>query len=100
MKRIVAVAVLGLAGMALAGCSTTGGSTPALGLVEAGDANSTPIGSFAASGLSTSAQKKALEAESRALEYGRTGAPVPWKDGKSRGERRSGDARSDRERHP
>lgn len=86
MKRIVALAALGLAGMALAGCSTTGGSTPALGLVEAGDANSTPIGSFVASGLSSSAQKKASETESRALEYGRTGAPVPWRDGKSRGE--------------
>lgn len=86
MRMIVVFAALGLAGLALAGCSTTSGSGQALGLVDPGQASNTPIASFAASGLSLAAQKKALEAEFRALEYGRTGIPVAWKDGKSRGE--------------
>jgi len=88
MKLIVAFAALGLACTALAGCGTTTG-TPApqaLGLVSDAGASDTPIASFAASGLSTSAQKRASEAEMRALEFGRTGIPVAWKDGKSRGE--------------
>ena len=86
MNLIVAMAALGLVGMTLAGCSTTSGSGQALGLVDDGSASATPIGSFAASGLSLSAQKKASDAEIRALEYGRTGVPVSWKEGKSRGE--------------
>jgi surface antigen len=86
MSRIVAFAALGLAGLVLAGCNTSGTSTPALGLVEAGEPANTPIASFAGQGLSTSAQKKASEAEFRALEYGRTGIPVMWKEGGSRGE--------------
>ena len=92
MRLIVACGMLVLAGTVLAGCSTTGGNpggTPApqaLGLVSDSDANGTPIASFAASGLSLSAQKRATEAEIRALEFGRTGIPVAWKDGKSRGE--------------
>ncbi|HET7718184.1 MAG TPA: hypothetical protein VFK86_21365 [Bauldia sp.] len=85
MRRIVAFAALGLAGLVLAGCSTTG-SSPALGLVEAGEPEATPIGAFAVQGLSASAQKKAAEAEFRALEFGRTGIPIAWKDGSSRGE--------------
>lgn len=88
MKPIAALAALGLACTALAGCSTTS-STPApqaLGLVSDPGATETPIASFAASGLSTSAQKRASDAEARALEFGRTGIPVAWKDGKSRGE--------------
>jgi surface antigen len=86
MSRIVAFAALGLAGLALAGCNTSGTSTPALGLVEAGEPANTPIASFAGQGLSTSAQKKAAEAEFRALEHGRTGIPVMWKEGGSRGQ--------------
>ena len=86
MRRIVALAALGLAGLVLAGCSTSGSSGPALGLVADGQPDNTPIGSFANQGLSTSAQKKAAEAEYRALEFGRTGLPVSWKDGGSRGE--------------
>lgn len=86
MRRIVAFAALGLAGIALAGCSTTGGSGQALSLVSDPQAETTPIASFAVQGLSTSAQRKAAEAEFRALEYGRTGIPVGWKDGSSRGE--------------
>lgn len=86
MRRIVALAALGLAGLVLAGCSTSGGSSPVLGLVADGEPSKTPIGSFAGQGLSTSAQRKAAEAEFRALEFGRTGLPVAWKDGDSRGE--------------
>jgi surface antigen len=86
MRRIVALAALGMAGFALAGCGTTGNSGPALGLVEAGEPANTPIASFAGQGLSASAQKKASEAEFRALEFGRTGIPVMWKEGGSRGE--------------
>lgn len=86
MRRIVAFAALGLASLVLAGCNTAGTSTPALGLVEAGEPDNSPIASFAGQGLSTSAQKKAAEAEFRALEYGRTGIPVMWKEGGSRGE--------------
>lgn len=87
MKRIVAFAALGLAGVALAGCGTTSTSPgPALGLVDPGQPDSTPIASFAGQGLSASAQKKAAEAEYRALEFGRTGIPVAWKEGNSRGE--------------
>lgn len=89
MRRIVALAAVGLAGLALAGCSTSGTSgvsPPALGLVEAGQPAITPIASFAGQGLSSPAQKKAAEAEFRALEFGRTGIPVAWKDGDSRGE--------------
>ncbi len=63
MRRIVALAALGLAGLVLAGCSTSGSSGPALGLVADGQPDNTPIGSFANQGLSTSAQKKAAEAE-------------------------------------
>ena len=86
MRRIVALAALGLAGLVLAGCTTSGSSGQALGLVADGEPSKTPIGSFAGQGLSTSAQKKAAEAEFRALEFGRTGLPVTWKDGGSRGE--------------
>lgn len=89
MRLLVASVALGLAGQALAGCSSTTSGTQspqALGLVDAGDASGTPIASFAASGLSTSAQKRATETEVRALEFGRTGIPIAWKDGKSRGE--------------
>ncbi len=91
MRLTVACGLLVLAGM-LAGCSTTGGNSgsgsapQALGLVSDSDAHGTPIASFAASGLSVSAQKRATEAEIRALEFGRTGIPVAWKDGRSRGE--------------
>jgi surface antigen len=86
MRRIVAFAALGMAGFALAGCGTTGNSGSALGLVEAGEPANTPIASFAGQGLSATAQKKASEAEFRALEFGRTGIPVMWKEGGSRGE--------------
>jgi len=86
MKRIVAFAALGLAGLVLAGCGTTSNSGPALGLVDPGQPDSSPIANFAGQGLSTSAQKKASEAEFRALEFGRTGIPVAWKEGGSRGE--------------
>lgn len=87
MKRIVAFAALGLAGLALAGCGTTSTSPgPALGLVDPGQPDHTPIASFAGQGLSASAQKKAAEAEFRALEFGRTGIPISWKEGDSRGE--------------
>lgn len=86
MRRIVAFAALGVAGLMLAGCGTTGSSGPALGLVEAGEPANTPIAAFAVQGLSSAAQKKASEAEYRALEFGRTGIPVSWKEGGSRGE--------------
>jgi surface antigen len=89
MRLIVAGVALGLAGLALAGCSSTTSGTQspqALGLVADGSAGSTPMASFAASGLNTSAQKRATETEVRALEFGRTGIPVAWKEGKSRGE--------------
>lgn len=86
MRRIVAVAALGLAGLGLAGCSTTGSSGQALGLLSDGQSTNTPIAAFAVQGLSGPAQKKAAEAEIRALEFGRTGIPVPWKEGTSRGE--------------
>jgi surface antigen len=87
MRRVVAFAAVVLAGLALAGCSTSGTSTtPALGLVEAGQPADTPIANFAGQGLSSPAQKKAAEAEFRALEFGRTGIPVAWKEGGSRGE--------------
>ena len=86
MRRMVAFAVLGLAGLALAGCGTTGGSGQALSLVSDPQAETTPIASFAGQGLSSSAQRRASEAELKALEFGRTGVPVAWKDGSSRGE--------------
>jgi surface antigen len=89
MRLYVVGVALGLAGLGLAGCSsTTGGtqSTQALGLVADMPPGATPITSFAASGLSTSAQKRATESEARALEFGRTGVPVAWREGKSFGE--------------
>ena len=42
MQRIVAFAALGLAGLVLAGCTTTSNSGPALGLVEPGQSGRHP----------------------------------------------------------
>lgn len=88
MKCCLSLAVLMSAALGLAACSqTTGGTSPALGLVpDGGAAALTPIGTFAGQGLSSAAQKKAAEAEFRALEFGRTGIPVAWREGESRGE--------------
>jgi surface antigen len=77
MARIGLFLALGMGGLAVAGCAKTGGFN-----AEASPAAAT----VAAAGLNAGARKAAKDAEYRALEFGRTGTPVAWQDGKSRGE--------------
>ncbi len=91
MARVVALTITVLGGLALAACSqTTAGPSNGLALTDsaasgeaAGDAaTAAAIGIT----LDSAAQRKAHEAELRALEHGRTGLPVAWRSGRTRGE--------------
>jgi len=91
MARVSAllVAVSGI--LALAGCSqTTTGSPEALAVTGDSIAGANPADAAASAAigipLDRSAQRKANEAEIRALEHGRTGVPVAWRSGRFRGE--------------
>jgi surface antigen len=77
MARIGLFLALGMGGLAAAGCAKTGGIN-----AEASPAATT----VAAADLDTAARKAAKDAEYRALEFGRTGTPVAWQDGKTHGE--------------
>jgi surface antigen len=77
MARIGLFLALGVCGLALAGCAKTTGTT-----AEASPA----VAAIAAPGLDAGARRAAKDAEYRALEFGRTGTPVAWQDGKSHGE--------------
>ena len=78
MKRVTIAALAGLA-LALAGCASSAsvvGGSPRL----VGGLAGTEIGK----GLSAGDRGRALAAEYRALEYGRTGATTPWSDSLTR----------------
>ena len=77
MARIGLFLALGVCGLAVAGCAKTGGFN-----AEASPAATT----VAAAGLDAGARKAAKDAEYRALEFGRTGTPVAWQNGKSHGD--------------
>ena len=77
MARIGHFLALCLCGLTASGCAKTVGLD-----AEA----ATAAGAMAAPGLDASARKAAKDAEYRALEFGRTGAPVSWQEGKSHGE--------------
>ena len=85
MTRFWPLAVTVAGAVLLGGCVTTGqGGVSPLALTA-------PAGGGLANGaigtdLDSSAQKAAREAEYQALEFGRTGVPVPWKSGSNRGE--------------
>ena len=76
MARIGLFLALGLCGLAVAGCAKTGG------LAEA----SPVVGAVAGAGLDAGAKRAAKDAEYRALEFGRTGTPVTWQNGKNHGD--------------
>jgi len=89
MRQVRLLALAGAAAIALAGCQSAGSrgappvayaptpaERPAVGLA----------GNAIAPDLSAKDLRAALEAEYRALEYGRTGAPVVWRGRSRRGE--------------
>lgn len=84
MAQIAALAGLIGCGLMLAGCGTLGASPGMLALAP------TSAGGLAGSALGAtldgSAQKAARNAEYQALEFGRTGMPVPWASGNTKGE--------------
>ena len=92
MARAAALLVIGLAGLALAGCNTTGpnqtaGIATGAAIGEGpGAAAGALIGGAIGRELDQGALKAAREAEFRALEFGRTGTPVPWRKGPVYGE--------------
>jgi surface antigen len=85
MNRIRAVAVIGLLSLALAGCMSSAskddGGSPVLAL--ASPASAAPagglIGNAIGADLGAADRRAAMDAEFRALEYGRVGAPVQWR---------------------
>jgi surface antigen len=82
MARGAALLILiGMAGATLAACSATGGG-PAVGTGTTAVTAAVPGGIA----LDARAQRAAREAENRALEFGRTGVPVPWHKGSVYGE--------------
>lgn len=88
MARAGALLVIGLAGLVLAACSTAGPNRTA-GIATGaavGDGPGGLIGGAIGGELDQSALKAAREAEFRALEFGRTGTPVPWRKGAVYGE--------------
>jgi surface antigen len=80
MGRVRAGAV-GLLALFLAGCQSLG-SGGSIGGSLAGGLYAGPVGV----GLSPAAARAARDAEYRALEFGRIGAPVDWKSGDAHGE--------------
>ena len=76
MARVSTLAVLTLAGLALAGCGKTGSFS----------AEASPTAVVGTLELDAAARKAAKDAEYRALEFGRVGTPVTWQSGKSHGE--------------
>jgi surface antigen len=107
MMRGVGFAVIGLAAIVLAGCNHTTGPGQGLGTVGGavaggvvggavsggkplaivgGAAVGGVIGNLVGRELDQSAQKAAAEAEYKALEFGRAGVPVAWRQGSARGE--------------
>lgn len=82
MAGLKALFGVSLAGLLLAGCASVGGGgTGALALAPTGGATAA-----APAPLDSSAQRAARAAEQQALEFGRTGVPVPWKSGRAKGE--------------
>jgi surface antigen len=70
-----------VAAAVVAGCQSGGPTTTSLGYA-AGSATTVkggPIGDTIGRGLSGEDRRAALEAEYRALEFGRTGSPVEWR---------------------
>ena len=90
MARAWALLLVGLAGLTLAACNTVGnGASPGVtGTVPGASAEATTGLASGAIGrdLDSASLKAAREAEFRALEFGRTGVPVPWRSGSARGE--------------
>ena len=76
MARVSTLAVLTLAGLALAGCGKTAGFS----------AEASPTAVVGTLEPDAAARKAAKDAEYRALEFGRAGTPVTWQSGKSHGE--------------
>ncbi len=108
MPRVKALVVLAVGALSLGGCShTTSGAGEGLGTVGgavaggvvggavsggkpgaivAGAVAGGVVGNVVGREMDQSAQRAAREAEFRALEYGRPGAPVTWQSGKYHGE--------------
>jgi surface antigen len=81
MSGIRTVAVVGLVALAMGGCSSTfGQKQPAVpsGMVVGG-----LVGTQIGRGLSEAELRAAVDAEFKALEYGRTGSPVEWRSARS-----------------
>lgn len=80
MPGLRMIVLAGLAAVALAGCSQSLGSVGASVGSEPGPAlTSGPLGEA----LDERDRRAASEAEYRALEFGRTGTPIAWKNKKS-----------------
>ncbi len=78
------VATLGLIGLALVGCNGGVGGRPYASL--AAPAGGGLAGGAIGKDLGSADQRAARDAEYKALEYGRTGTPVAWKNGSNHGE--------------
>ena len=85
MHGIRTIAVMGVLSLALAGCMSSGSNedagSPVLAL--ASPASAAPAGGLLGGAvgdeLSAADRRAAMDAEFRALEYGRIGAPVQWR---------------------
>jgi surface antigen len=86
MRGIRTIAVTGLLSLALAGCMSSGSRQEAgssvMALTSPASAEDTTIGLIGGAvgaELSATDRRAAMDAEFRALEYGRAGAPVQWR---------------------
>ncbi|SDB31693.1 hypothetical protein [Bauldia litoralis] len=90
MARVTGFALAVLGALALAGCSQTTGTSVALAVTGDPAIGGNPVEDAASAAilptLDKAAQRRAREAETRALEHGRTGTPVLWRSGRTRGE--------------
>ena len=95
MYRVRAIAVTGVFALSLAGCAwsgqkqdadaaLTGGAGTAATAYAGGAFAGGLIGSAIGEELDAGDRRTAMDAEFRALEYGRTGAPVQWRGEKGR----------------
>ncbi|MCP4381842.1 MAG: hypothetical protein GY798_10605 [Hyphomicrobiales bacterium] len=90
MVRVHALIGIVLGSLVLAGCehqSGAGAGSSTVGsAVAVGAGTGSEQGNATGPELDQSAQRRARDAELRALEHGRTGTPVTWRNGKVRGE--------------
>lgn len=89
MSRIRALAVIGVVSLSLGGCMSSGASQQAgLAFVAPAGSAGGPAGNAIGASLDANDRQVAMDAEFRALEYGRAGSAVQWRghNGRSHGD--------------